>query len=538
MAHKAGLMKVMRFRNPSFSISVAISIALIGVSTGPLSFAESLAMVQAASDPIIAAAGDIACDPTSLNFNDGEGNQNACRQKYTSDLLMEADLAAVLPLGDEQYYCGGYQSFLQSYGPSWGRVKSISHPVVGNHEYLTSGGPDCTSDNANAAGYFKYFGLAAGDPSQGYYSYDIGAWHLIALNSNCGDAGGCDYGSPQANWLLMDLTKHPNLCTLAYWHIPLFSSGGRTAANTQSIWQILYDHDVDVILNGHDHLYERFAPQTPDAKPDAVRGIRQFTVGTGGANLTDIDAIAANSEVLNNDTYGVLKLTLHPIGYDWQFVPEAGSTFTDSGTGSCHGDPMAATQAAALTPTVMPSPTPTVPPTPVITTFQFVPAADAYISKTRPTSSFGASNMLRVYGGPLGASYLRFNVQGLPGSVARASLRLYANSQSKSGYQVHVVGDNSWSESAITYQNAPPAGDLITSTEAFPAKQWTSVDLTSLVRGNGTYNIVVLTFNGDPLSFASREAILPYRPQLVVEVSGRFNSAPPGATQEFDNTDP
>ena len=198
---------------------------------------------------------------------------------------------------------------------------------------------------------------------------------------------------------------------------------------------------------------------------------------------------------------------------------------------------MAATQAAALTPTVMPSPTPTIAPTPVITTFKFVPAADAYISKTKPTLSFGASNMLRVYGGPLGASYLRFNVQGLPGSVAHASLRLYANSQSKSGYQVHVVEDNSWSESAITYQNAPPAGNLITSTEAFPARQWTSVDLTSAVRGNGTYSFVVITFNGDPLSFASREAILPYRPQLVVDVPGRFNPAP-AATQVLDNTDP
>src|SRR5690242_1217821 len=132
MAHEAGLMKVMYFRNPSFYISIAIFIALIGVSAGSLNFAGTLVAARAASDPVIAAAGDIACDPTSLNFNDGQGKQNACRQKYTSDLLLKADLAAVLPLGDVQYYCGGYQSFLQSYGPSWGRVKSISHPVVGN----------------------------------------------------------------------------------------------------------------------------------------------------------------------------------------------------------------------------------------------------------------------------------------------------------------------------------------------------------------------------------------------------------------------
>ena len=261
---------------------------------------------------MIAAAGDIACDPASTNFNNGEGNPSSCRQKYTSDLLMDADLAAVLPLGDVQYECGGYQAFLQSYDPSWGRVKSISRPVVGNHEYLTSDGTDCTSYNEGAAGYFRYFGSAAGDPSQGYYSYDIGAWHLIALNSNCGDAGGCGDGSPQAMWLAADLATHPNLCTLAYWHIPLFSSGGRTAINTQLIWQILYNNDVDVVLNGHDHIYERFAPQTPDGTLDTDRGIWEFVVGTGGANLTEIETIASNSEVRNNDTYGVLKLTLHP----------------------------------------------------------------------------------------------------------------------------------------------------------------------------------------------------------------------------------
>ncbi|HKG52862.1 MAG TPA: DNRLRE domain-containing protein [Anaerolineales bacterium] len=528
-------MRPISFQSLRSYISIVLLIALVWISFGSAKLPGTLAVVLADSDPVIAAAGDIACDPANTNFNNGEGNQSSCRQKYTSELLMNANLAAVLPLGDVQYECGGYQAFLQSYDSSWGRLKSISHPVVGNHEYLTSDGTDCTSYNEGAAGYFRYFGLAAGNPSQGYYSYDIGTWHLIALNSNCGDAGGCGDGSPQAMWLAADLTAHPNLCTLAYWHIPLFSSGGRAANNTQVIWQILYNHDVDVILNGHDHIYERFAPQMPDGTPDTERGIREFVVGTGGANLTEIESIAANSEVLNNDTFGILKLTLHPASYDWQFVPETGNTFKDSGTEKCHGEPPVGTPPSALT-QMVPAPTQTASPTPATTAFTFAPSADAYTSKPKPASNFGASNMLRLYGGPLGASYLRFDVENLPSTVVRATLRLYANNPSISGYQVRAVANNAWNESTITYGNAPPIGDLITVSEPFEAKQWTSVDLTSLVKGNGTYDIVLITFNATPFSLASRDAIPLYRPQLVVDVLAG-SSTSPTATQTLDSTD-
>ena len=529
-------MRASGFQSPRYYISIAILIALISVSTGLAQVASNPSIAAAAFDPVIAAAGDIACDPAADGFNDGEGNPTSCRQKYTSDLLVDADLAAVLPLGDVQYECGGYQSFLQSYGPSWGRVKSISHPVVGNHEYLTSGGTDCTSDNANATGYFRYFGSAAGDPSQGYYSYDIGAWHLIALNSNCQDAGGCNYASAQAKWLRVDLATHRNLCTLAYWHIPLFSSGGRTAVNTQVMWEILYNNGVDVILNGHDHIYERFAPQTPDGKLDTVRGIRQFVVGTGGSNFTEVETIAANSEVRNNDTYGVLKLTLHPDSYDWQFVPEAGKTFTDSGTTKCYGDSSSITP--SLVSTATPAPVQFASPTPATHSFTFFPVADAYISKPKPNSNYGASNMLRVYGGPLGASYLRFEIQGLPGTVKRATLRLYAHSESNDGIQVRAVSDNAWNESTITYGNAPPIGNLIASSESFQAKQWTSADLTSLIRGNSTYSIVLITFNNTPFSLASRDAIQADRPQLMVEVIGRSAALPIPSQVPTDAGDP
>lgn len=325
-------------RRSSYYISILlILIVLVSLWSGTRGMSGNPRAASAASDPIIAAAGDIACDPSNTSFNSGNGTSNSCRQKYTSDLLVNGGYEAVLPLGDNQYYCGGYQAFMQSYDLSWGRVKSITRPVVGNHEYLTSGGTGCTSANGGAAGHFEYFGAAAGNPSQGYYSYDIGAWHLIALNSNCGDAGGCSPSSPQGQWLAADLAAHSNICTLAYWHIPLFSSGGRASSNTQSIWQVLYDANADLILAGHDHIYERFAPQTPNGTLDNVRGIRQFIVGSGGANHTSLATIAANSEVRNVDTYGILKLTLHPTSYDWQFVPEAGATFTDSGTGNCHG---------------------------------------------------------------------------------------------------------------------------------------------------------------------------------------------------------
>jgi hypothetical protein len=257
-----------------YFISIILLIGMIWSSPTSDTSNKEMTVALAASDPVIAAAGDIACDPTNSSFNAGNGTANSCRQKSTSDLLVNANLAAVLPLGDNQYYCGGYQAFLQSYDLSWGRVKAITHPVVGNHEYLTSGGTGCTSANGGAAGHFSYYGAAAGQPGKGYYSYDIGAWHLIALNSNCGDAGGCSSSSPQGQWLEADLTTHSNMCVLAYWHIPLFSSGGRAASNTLSFWQALYNHNADLILAGHDHIYERFAPQTPSGTLDTVRGIR------------------------------------------------------------------------------------------------------------------------------------------------------------------------------------------------------------------------------------------------------------------------
>ncbi|MBZ0159663.1 MAG: PASTA domain-containing protein [bacterium] len=242
--------------------------------------------------------------------------------------LLDAIDGVVFTLGDNAYVAGTPVEFAACYDPSWGRHKSRTRPAPGNHDYHTRG----------AFGYFDYFGDAAGDPDKGYYSYDLGSWHIIVLNSNCAKIGGCGPGSPQEQWLRADLVAHPATCTLAYWHHPRFSSGrhGGDAA-LEAFWQALYEHDADVVLAGHDHVYERFAPQTPDGKPDPIHGIRQFVVGTGGdRHHTFAGPVIANSEVRNGETFGVLKLTLQPASYEWQFIPVAGQKFTDSGTGRCH----------------------------------------------------------------------------------------------------------------------------------------------------------------------------------------------------------
>jgi hypothetical protein len=240
----------------------------------------------------------------------------------------------VLTLGDAQYDSGTLAQFNGSYASSWGRVKSITYPAPGNHEYQSAG----------AAGYYGYFGNAAGVRGQGWYSFDIGGWHLIALNSNCIEVRGCWPGTPQYEWLEADLAAHQNQCTLAYWHHPRFSSGTQHGSDGSydAFWRLLYDNGVEIVLNGHEHLYERFAPQDPAQRPDSAYGIRQFTVGTGGKSHYPVGGRVRNSEVVSDRTFGVLMLTLRPGSYEWRFVPEAGATFTDTGTGTCHGVPTAA----------------------------------------------------------------------------------------------------------------------------------------------------------------------------------------------------
>jgi hypothetical protein len=241
--------------------------------------------------------------------------------------LLDKISGTVMAVGDLAYPDGSKENFV-CYDRTWGRARSRTRPAPGNHEFHSSG----------ATPYFDYFGKLAGDPKTGYYSYELGSWHVVVLNSECKDVGGCEAGSPEEKWLRADLASHPVACTLAYWHKPLFSSGSAHGNDLtmKPFWDALYEANADVVVNGHDHDYERFAPQTPDGAPDPGRGIREFVVGTGGKNHRPFSAPKPNSEVRDATAFGVLKLTLKSKSYDWQFVPEEGKTFSDSGSGACH----------------------------------------------------------------------------------------------------------------------------------------------------------------------------------------------------------
>jgi acid phosphatase type 7 len=317
---------VTRLRAPSgaSALVVTLFLPLTGAAhgeAGELIYYREYGVRPTGSDPVIAAAGDIACEADRMV------TETTCHQQATSDLVVRLDPTAVLALGDQQYERSQLSSFRNAYDRTWGRLKAITHPVPGNHEYLSGG-----------SGYFGYFGAAAGDPQKGYYSFDLGAWHLIALNSQCSwVSGGCGPGSPQERWLRADLAAHRDACTLAYWHQPRFSSGQHGSnPHYDAFWRDLYEANAEIVLTAHDHDYERFAPQDPAGRPDTNRGIREFVVGTGGKNHYRFKAAQPNSQVRNGDTFGVLVLTLHPTSYSWRFVPEAGKTFTDSGSTACH----------------------------------------------------------------------------------------------------------------------------------------------------------------------------------------------------------
>jgi hypothetical protein len=243
----------------------------------------------------------------------------------TAALLDAINPTVVYTTGDNAYPDGAAADFQSWYEPTWGRHKAKTRPTAGNHEYQTAG----------ASGYFGYFGSAAGSSGQGWYSYDLGSWHLIALNSNCAAVGGCGPGSPQYQWLASDLASTSASCVAAYWHHPRFGTAA-SDATLQPFWQLLYNADADLVLNGHEHSYQRYAPLTPTGAVDNVNGIREFVVGTGGRDHVALTQPAPpGREAANDNTFGVLKLTLRSGSYDWQFVPEAGGSYTDSGTDSC-----------------------------------------------------------------------------------------------------------------------------------------------------------------------------------------------------------
>lgn len=238
--------------------------------------------------------------------------------------LVDGGSSPILMVGDLAYRDGTRENFLRCFDPVWGRFKNRILPAPGNHEY----------HNKEGSPYFySYFGDSVPGLAQGYYGTQIGAWRVIAPNSSIA----ADTGSPQELWLKRELAEHPSRCTLVYWHHPRFSSGkhGNTAA-MDAIWRDLHAAGVDVVVSGHDHDYERFAPQGPQGQADGVRGIREFVVGTGGAKLREFGDVAANSEVRNADTLGVLRLTLADGSYSWAFLPVDGAGFRDRGEAACH----------------------------------------------------------------------------------------------------------------------------------------------------------------------------------------------------------
>ncbi len=254
----------------------------------------------------------------------GTGDIVVCgsRVAQATSGLLDAIGGTVFTAGDNVLFSGTPAEFRDCYGPTWGRHKSRTRPAPGNHDY----------ESAGAVPYFEYFGANAGPAGLGYYSYDLGAWHVISLNSNVP----ADAGSPQGLWLRQDLESSRASCTAAYWHHPLFTSGPN-GPNTymRDVWRLLHRFGADLIISGHDHAYERFAPMDPDGRADATRGIRQFVVGTGGAPLYTHPRVEPNSEA-RASVHGVLKLTLRAMSYDWEFVSVPGEAFRDSGSGACH----------------------------------------------------------------------------------------------------------------------------------------------------------------------------------------------------------
>jgi len=296
--------------------TLTVAILIAGSFLGFVSHSAIPSGAFAANDQsvVLVGAGDIA------DCKDLTGAEATAK-------LLDQLTGTVMAVGDLAYPDGSKENFV-CYDKTWGRAKSRTRPAPGNHEFHAAG----------ASPYFDYFGATAGDPKTGYYSYELGAWHIIVLNSECKDVGGCEPGSPQEKWLRSDLAAHPAACKLAYWHKPLFSSGSAHGNDltVKPLFQALYDAHADVVVGGHDHDYERFAPQNPDGAADPANGIREFVVGTGGKNHRPFGESKLNSEVRDATAFGVLKLTLKPKSYDWQFIPEAGKSFTDSGTGACH----------------------------------------------------------------------------------------------------------------------------------------------------------------------------------------------------------
>jgi hypothetical protein len=514
------------------NLSVGVhTITATATDSGGLQGTTSATVTVFAPTNVLLAAGDIA-DCTW----DGDEKTAA---------LLDNHAGTVLTLGDSVYENGTATEFANCYDPSWGRHKARTRPVPGNHDYNTPEG----------TGYYGYFGALAGDPTKGYYSYDLSGWHIIALNSEISITA----GSTEEQWLRADLAAHPTACTLAYWHEPRFSSGTTHGSSTAvaPLWQALYQYGVDVVLNGHEHQYERFAKQNPSGVADPL-GIREFVVGTAGFLYGNFGTALPNSEVRNGDTNGVLKLTLYPNGYDWQFLSVSGGTFTDSGSDTCVTAAPTVTPTFTRTNTPLPTNTPTSTPTrtptatatytatatntslptntatatntptasntppptntptatPLSGTLNFSPSDDTRVQDNVPTTNFGTSPTLRVRSSNAAYnSYLKFVVSGLTAPVQRARLRLYVVDASPVGGSIYSVSNtylNSstpWVENGLTWENAPTIANTALSTlGAVTLNTFVEFDVTTAIQGNGTYSFGIKTTSQNDAWYNAKEA--------------------------------
>ncbi len=290
---------------------------------------------------VVAAVGDMACDPSDRAWRYGDGTASACAQKRVSDeVLSDVSVQAVLGLGDYQYDCGDPADYAVSYSPTWGRLDGLMNPVAGNHEYKTGNdvyGQPCPTTNATAAGFFSYF--AASHPeTKGHFSFDLGTWHIVALNANCAKAGGCSASSAQTKWLTADLDATTQPCVLAYWHQPRFTGLGKQGGKIKAYvpwWDTLYAHHADVVLNGHIHNYQRYPALDPTGAPDPVNGITEYVIGTGGEALAGHSLAVTPQPLAYDKSFGYLRLSLEPAGWTAEFINDSGQVL-DTSAGVCH----------------------------------------------------------------------------------------------------------------------------------------------------------------------------------------------------------